>query len=552
MIKSLNIKNFAIIDEVQLNFDAGLTIITGETGAGKSILLGALDLIMGGRVDSKMFFDQSEKCIIEAEFDVKDYDLADFFSEEDLDYENQVIIRREILSTGKSRAFINDTPVNLKTLQNLSAQLIDIHQQFDTLSIQQEIFQRNALDALARQKEQVKSYETTFKSYHQALKKLEELKAAVDKQVAEKEYQQFLYDELSAINLSEGLQTNLEAELAVLENAELIKKNLNAGFQHLTESERSIFQQLREVNFLLQAVQKYDPEISGLSERLEQVQYEIEDISFSLERIADKTEFDPEKTEQYQAKLDQIYKLLKKHKMQDSDQLMGLLFSLEHQLHGEGDVSEMIPKLEKEIAQMSDTLRKSGAELTKGRKKAAEVLETKVNEMLHTLNMPNALIKVHFTELSEPGAHGFEQISYLFSANKGSIPAEIKSVASGGELSRLALSIQSLVASSIPLPTMVFDEIDSGVSGSVSQKVGKILRSLSDEHQVIVITHSPQIASKADKHYLVYKSDQGKQTKTYVTELNIEDRITNIAIMLSTDPPTPAAVANARELMEIS
>ncbi len=552
MIKSLNIKNFAIIDEVQLNFDAGLTIITGETGAGKSILLGALGLIMGGRVDSKLFFDQNEKCVIEAEFEVTHYDLGDFFKTEDLDYEDQVIIRREILSNGKSRAFINDTPVNLKTLQSLASQLIDIHQQFDTLSIQQESFQRNALDALARHKDIVKLYENTFKEYNQARKILEELRTSIDKQGAEKEYQQFLYDELSALNLTEGIQQSIENELAMLENAELIKKNLNAGFQHLTESDRSVIQQIREINYLLQSVQKYNPEISILAVRLEQVQYEIEDISSALESIADKTDFDPEKTEVYQSKLDQIYKLLKKHKLQDSDQLIALQSSLEHQLHGNGDVSEMIPELEQKIQSFEKMLVEYGSKLSKGRKDAAGLLEKRVNEMLHTLNMPNAQIKVHFADLDSATLHGYENISYLFTANKGSVPAEIKSVASGGELSRLALSIQSLVASSIPLPTMVFDEIDSGVSGSVSLKVGKILRELSNEHQVIVITHSPQIAAKADKHYLVYKSDIGNQTKTAVSELAKDERITHIATMLSSDPPTPAALENARELMEIS
>lgn len=552
MIKSLNIKNFAIIDEVQLDFDSGLTIITGETGAGKSILLGALGLIMGGRIDSKLFFDQSEKCVIEAEFNVAHYDLADFFKSEDLDYEDQVIIRREILSNGKSRAFINDTPVNLKTLHNLSSQLIDIHQQFDTLSIQQEGFQRNALDALARHKDLVKKYEHNYKEYHQSKKVLEELKLSVDKQGAEREYQQFLYDELAALNLTPGLQISLENELSMLENAELIKKNLNAGFQHLTESDRSIFQQLREVNYLLQNVQKYNPEISVLTERLEQVQYEIEDISSSLESIAERTDFDPEKIELYQSKLDLIYKLLKKHKLQDSDQLINLQHTLEHQLQGDGDVSEMITRLEQQILTSEKMLSGEGSAISTGRRKAADVLETKVNEMLHALNMPNAFIKVHFTELEAAGPHGFEHISYLFAANKGSIPAEIKSVASGGEVSRLALSIQSLVASSIPLPTMVFDEIDSGVSGSVSLKVGNILRGLSNEHQVIVITHSPQIAAKADKHYLVYKSDIGNQTKTSVAVLSETERITHIATMLSSDPPTPSALANARELMEIS
>lgn len=552
MIRSLNIKNFAIIDEVSLAFEGGLTIITGETGAGKSILLGALNLILGGRVDSKMFFNQDDKCVIEAEFDISDYDLYGFFEEEDLDFDQHVIIRREILPSGKSRAFINDTPVNLKALQHLSSQLIDIHEQFDTLSIQTENFQRNALDALARHKDKIKSYETEFKEYAQAVKSLEELRSTSDKQEAEQEYRQFLFDELEALHLTEGIQNMMESELAILENAELIKKNLNAAYQHLSESDNSIFQQLREVNLLLQAVSKFNDGIGGLSERLEQVQYEIEDIAVSLEQIADKTEFDPEKTNIFQTKLDEIYRLLKKHKLQNSDQLMAMRNQLELQLNGEGDVGEMLAKLEKKIVELLAHLKSTGAEISKGRKSAALVLESKVNEMLQQLNMPNALLKVHLYESEQPGPHGLEQISYLFSANKGSVPAEIRTVASGGELSRLALSIQSLVASSIPLPTMVFDEIDSGVSGAVSLKVGNILRTLSDKHQVIVITHSPQIAAKANKHYHVYKTDIGTQTKTYVRELSVDERIASIAIMLSTDPPTKAALENARELMEIS
>lgn len=552
MIRSLNIKNFAIIDEVCLEFDRGLTIITGETGAGKSILLGALNLILGGRVDSRSFYNQDEKCVIEAEFEVSGYDLIAFFQEEDLDYDDLLIIRREILPTGKSRAFINDTPVNLKTLQLLSSRLIDIHQQFDTLSIQHESFQRNALDALARHKDIVKAYEHDYNAYVQAVRSLQELKESSDRQGAEQEYRQFLFDEISALKLTAGQQATLENDLAVLENAELIKTNLNGAFQQLSESENSIFQQLRQVNFLLHAVRKYDNDINGLSDRIEQVQYEIEDIAVSLEQIADKTEYDPEKTALYKAKLDEIYRLLKKHKLQDSDQLLALQNQLELQLNGEGDIAATISGLERKIASMAAGLKSAGTKITSARKDAAHILEGKVNEMLHQLNMPNALLKVHFTESDQPGPHGFEQISYLFTANKGSIPAEIKSVASGGELSRLALSIQSLVASSIPLPTMVFDEIDSGVSGAVSLKVGNILRTLSDEHQVIVITHSPQIAARADKHYLVYKSDHGTQTQTHVRMLSTEERMHSIAIMLSTDPPTPAAIANARELMEIS
>lgn len=552
MIKSLHIKNFAIIDEVQLDFDNGLTIITGETGAGKSILLGALGLILGGRADAKQFYNQDEKCIIEAEFNIANYDLEDFFKTEDLDYESSLIIRREILSTGKSRAFINDTPVNLKTLQLLASQLIDVHQQFDTLSIQHESFQRSALDALAKQKPNIKHYEQVFKDFMLKTKELEALKISSENFASEREFQQFLLDELSVLQLKSGIQNELESELSILENAELIKKNMDVAYRQLSESERSVVQELRDVNYLLQAVIKYNTAIEALSDRLEQAQLEIEDIASTLESIGEKTEFDPEKTEHHQQKLDLIYKLLKKHKKHSADDLLDLIDELEQKISGEGNVDERIKKLEKEIVSLENELKTEGKQISKGRKEAATVMEKQVNEMLHALNMPNAMIKVSMEALTSPSLHGFENINFLFSANKGSAPAEIKSVASGGELSRLALSIQSLVASSIPLPTMVFDEIDSGVSGSVAQKVGKILSDLSNGHQVIVITHSPQIAAQADKHYLVYKSDAQKQTRTYVKEMNKDERIYHIATMLSSDPPTTAAMTNARELMEIS
>lgn len=551
MIKSLSINNFAIIDKLVLEFPLGLSIITGETGAGKSILLGALALILGERADGKSFFNQEEKCVIEGEFDISDYSLNSFFQEEDLDYDNTVLIRREILPNGKTRAFINDTPVNLKSLQSLTSKLIDIHQQFDTLSIQDEEFQRNAIDALAKQKEIVKEYQSIYKEYITAQKDLETLQAKLLKQSADNEYLNFIYEELVNAGLEPGLQSRLEGELHVLENAELIKKNLMAAFFSLTEAERSQMQQLREVNFLLSAVSKFDKRIEEQQERIQQILPEIEDISACLEQIADKTEYDSQLIEELQTRLNLLYKLIKKHNVQNSDELLTLQTDLESKLEGSFDVQSQIKSLQKEIQHKQSILYKLGENISSGRKSASEFLEKKVHEMLSMLNMEHARIKTSFIPLAEPGPNGLENLKILFSANKGNVPSEIKTVASGGELSRLALCIQSLVASSIPLPTMIFDEIDAGVSGGVALQMGNILRKLSDQHQVVVITHSPQVAAKADKHFYVYKEIIGEQTYTKVKTLDKNQRIHVIASMLSSDPPTQAAIANAQELMEI-
>ncbi|HMG15723.1 MAG TPA: hypothetical protein VK590_09760, partial [Saprospiraceae bacterium] len=348
-----------------------------------------------------------------------------------------------------------------------------------------------------------------------------------------------------------GIQITLEAELHTLENAELIKKNLMACFLNLTESDRSLMQQLREVNFLLSAVSKFDKRIEEQQLRIEQILPELEDISGTIEQIADKSEYDNQMIEGIQSKLNVIYKLIKKHNVQNSDELISLQSELESKLEGSFDVQEQIKNLQKEIQLKLGDLLKIGETITEGRKNASAFLENKVHEMLTLLNMEHARIKTSFIPLNEPGPNGLENIKILFSANKGNVPAEIKSVASGGELSRLALCIQSLVASSIPLPTMVFDEIDSGVSGGVALQMGNILRKLSDKHQVVVITHSPQVAAKADKHFHVYKEVIGEQTFTKVKILDKDQRIHVIASMLSTNPPTQAAIANAKELMEI-
>ena len=550
MLKTLSINNFAIIDNINLDFPSGLNIITGETGAGKSILLGALGLILGERADLKSFYNQEDKCIVEAEFEIKEYDLKEFFEEEDLDYEDSILVRREILPNGKSRAFINDTPVNLKSLQSLSSRLIDVHQQFDTLSIQHEDFQRDALDALARNKEALKEYKAIYNAYTSDKKKLEQLKESLQKQTSENDYLKFTYEELEAAKITPGIQASLEEELNILENAELIKKNLVAATYNLTESERSLIQQLREVNFLVSAVSKYDKRIEDILQRLSEITPEIQDISATLEQIAENTEISPERIEDLQSHLSNIYKLLKKHNVLEADELIAIRDNLATRLEGSLDLEDQMITLKKRIEENYSKLLEKGKNISTGRSKAASFLEKNVHEMLAVLNMPHARIKTEFIPLTEPNQYGLEQIKILFNANKGSVPAEIKSVASGGELSRLALCMQSLVASSIPLPTMIFDEIDAGVSGSISLQMGNILRKLSDKHQVIVITHSPQVAAKADKHFYVYKEVVKNQTYTKVRILDSEQRIYNIASMLSTDPPSQAAMANARELIE--
>jgi DNA repair protein RecN (Recombination protein N) len=551
MIQKLLIRNYAIIESLEIEFADTLTIITGETGAGKSILLGALGMILGNRTDTKVLYNQAEKCVIEGYFDVKNYDLKAFFEDNEIDYDDNSVVRRELTPQGKTRSFINDTPVNLTQLRDFSSKLVDLHQQFDTLDIHDASFQLQMVDALADNKHPLSIYREKFKSFQSDKRVLKDLKEKSERSAREIEFLNFQLAEFNKAELIEGEQERIEEQQQRLQNAETIKRNLAAAFRAVSEDENAIVSQLKSVSSSISQVKKYAPSVSKLYERIESLLYELEDIGGELEAISEDTEYDPERIADIQTRLDIIYKLQKKHGVATVEQLIEIQNDLQTQLNAFGDLSEDIEKLEQSLIEQETELRQLANELSTKRKFVTPQFETQVHEMLHQLSMENARLQVQITDLQELTINGADDVQFLFAANKGSRMMPIKDVASGGELSRLALCTKSLVAAAIPLPTLIFDEIDSGVSGDVALKMGNILHKLSKHHQVVVITHSPQVAAKAEKHYFVYKTHKEDRTITSVRPLSTEERVRSIAVMLSQNPPSASALENAKELMSI-
>jgi len=549
MIHKLIIRNFAIIDVLEIDFSEKLTIITGETGAGKSILLGALGLIMGNRADNVSLYNPELKCTVEGHFYIADYGLQSFFETNELDYEDILVVRREITPQGKSRAFINDTPVNLKVLSQLSGSIIDLHLQFDTLDIHEISFQLRMLDALANTKILLKHYQFQYKQYQQHIKELEILEEKNRKSAKEVEFIQFQLKEFSKAELKENEQATLESNLLVLNNAEIIKKNASQVVHLLTNSDMSIIDQIKEANRNIFSVQKFNADLGNLSERLENIIEEIRDVSNELETIADKTEFDAELANEIQERLNLIYKLLKKHQVSDVNELIQLQIDLENQLKQYTDLDSEISNITTAIQALEKELWSTANELSAKRKAIIEEFEQKIHNKLALLSMEHAKLKVSIEESKKLTPTGIDLVEFLFAPNKGSKFLPIKDVASGGELSRLTLVTKSLVASAIPLPTLIFDEIDTGISGDVALRMGNVLQELSANHQVVSITHSPQIAAKANSHYFVFKKELEDRTVTNVKKLDDQERIIVIAEMLSSKPPTTSAIENAKELL---
>lgn len=549
MIKRLHIRNYAIIESLDIDFARGLTIITGETGAGKSILLGALGLIMGDRADTKSLYNQEEKCIIEGIFDLGAHDLRDFFVENDLDYETEVVVRRELTPSGKSRAFVNDSPVTLKVLQDLSAELIDLHQQFDTLDIHNLSFQLRMIDALAGNKERLLQYRNIYREYSTNQRRLSELLNRNEQSTKEMDFIQFQLEEFNKAELVAGEQETWEEELTRLSHAEDIKRTLGMAFDVLTENEQSIVGQMQSLSVALVTIGKYAPKLGEYSDRFAGMIFELREMSNEFEKVADQTDYDPERIQEVQQRLDLIYRLLKKHTVSSVDELLAIQANLEQQLAGFADLGNEIGALRDKIKVQEEQLYRWADELSDRRQAVIPGYEQKVVDMLTQLAMPYAQLKIENRKLEHLSPTGVDEVQFLFAANRGSRLQQIKDVASGGELSRLALVTKSLVASAIPLPTLIFDEIDSGISGDVALKMGNILRNLSNEHQVVTITHSPQVASKADRHYFVFKVDKPDRTITNVRLLSDDDRVRAIAVMLSQSPPSESALVNARELL---
>lgn len=549
MLKRLYIRNYALIEEQEILFSDHLTIITGETGAGKSILLGALGLVMGDRADTKVFYHEGEKCVVEAQFDVKAYDLADFFQEQELDYDEEVVIRRELSASGKSRAFVNDTPVNNAVLKRLTENLVDLHQQFDTLDIHNVNFQLRMIDALANNKDLLKAYQQEFRQYTVLLQRLQELITRRDNSARDQEFLQFQLEELHNAGLAAGEQEALEDELVRLSHAEDIKRAYGEAYSYLLDTEQNIVGQLQSIGRSWNNTRKLSGTLQGMSERLENTMVELQELAKDCERIADATEYSPERLIEVQERLNLLYKLQKKHAVPDTHALLELQSDMENQLGGFTNLDADIQQTEQHLQEMEVSLHAQAQVLGERRRTVTDDFEQKVQGLLQQLAMPHARLKVDVQASEKLGPTGLDDVQFLFATNVGSRFLPIKDVASGGELSRLTLCAKSLVADAIPLPTLIFDEIDSGVSGDVSLQMGYLLRNLSARHQVVSITHTPQVAARADRHYFVYKKTEADRTVTQVRSLTEDERVRAIAVMLSGNPPSDSALKTAAELM---
>ena len=549
MLEKLTIQNYAIIDEIEINFSKKLNTITGETGAGKSILMGALSLILGERADTSVLMKTDKKCFVEGLFAINGkQDVKDFLQENELDNEDELVLRREIAANGKSRAFINDTPATLQQLKALASTLVDLHQQFDSLELGDSDFQREVLDALANNGEKLSLYTQLYSQWRQASKELQQLQQQKANFNKELDYFQFLFDELNDVKLQENELEELDNELRILSNAEGIKTTLSKVYFDLKESEQPVLTTLKQIINQLNVYASYHNDIASIIERLQSTQIELQDIAGEIDRINDDVHYDEKRIDQINERLATGYKLLKKHGVKTTNELLEIQHSLEQKLQAVLNIDEAIIVKEKETIQLLKQADKIAGEISEARQQQTKPLTKKVNELLAQVGMPNARLKIEIKPATL-NSFGKDNIEFLFDANKSNRFELLRKVASGGELSRLMLCIKSLVAESIDLPTLIFDEIDSGISGEAARQVGIIMKQLSASRQVICITHQPQIAGKADAHFFVHKEIKNDTVQTNIRLLTQDERITTIAQMLSGERPTAAALENAREMV---
>ncbi|SFA60575.1 DNA replication and repair protein RecN [Pedobacter suwonensis] len=549
MLQKLSIRNYALIDSLDIEFDKGLNIITGETGAGKSIILGALSLILGQRAESKYFFNQDKKCVIEGNFTLADENLKGLFEENDLDFSNESILRREISIDGKTRSFINDTPVNLSILKQIGEKLIDIHSQHATQEINDNDFQLLIVDALANHKSLLTDYRRGFKKLKHDSSLLKKLVAEADEARNKQDYEQFLFNELEQAKLQDGEQEDLEQELERLTHAETIKRALLTTSGLISEGEPSALQILKEASLQLQSIEKFDPAINVLYERLRSSIIEIKDITDEVSAIEENTIHSADRLEIVNQRLDLFYSLQQKHRVANNTELLAFQKQLEENLNKLLSSDEHIENLQKEIDQLQKVLLQQAGQLSANRKKAIKVVEEQTSLTLKRVGMLNAKLVLDQKVFSELNKDGLDEINLLFTANAGQAPAPVNKVASGGELSRLMLAIKALLAKHTSLPTIIFDEIDTGISGETALKVGEVISDLGQNMQVISITHLPQIAAKGRSHYYVHKHEDRGKTTTAIRKLKQEERIEVIAEMLSGKNPGASAIENAKELL---
>jgi DNA repair protein RecN (Recombination protein N) len=551
MLRKLQIQYYAIIDSIEIEFAPQLNIITGETGAGKSILIGALSLILGERADSSVLRYADKKSVIEGYFQIDHKQkVIDFLSANDLDVENELVIRREIAPNGKSRAFINDTPASLQQLKELASLLVDLHQQFDTLTLGDNDFQRTVLDALASNQLLLQQYQQIFQKWLLVKKELEELENRKVNFQKEFDYHQFLFEELMEQSFKENELEDIESELQLLSHAEGIKAVLSRVNNELESGDQPVIPLFKQWINQLNSISAYHTDLAVLINRLESVQIELQDITDEMEQLNNKVQLDEKRMEWINDRMAVGYKLLKKHNVKTTGALLAIQKELSEKLDAVLQIDEKITEKQKLVASLFDEAITLAKKLSIARKKEATPLENKVNELLILVGMPNARLKLSIED-SQLNIYGCDQIEFLFDANKSGRFEPIRKVASGGELSRLMLCIKSLVAEKVDLATLIFDEIDTGISGEAAKQVGRIMKGLSKNRQIICITHQPQIAGKADAHFYVYKEEQSGSIKTNLRLLSKEERVNKIAQMLGGETPSAAALENAKEMMQV-
>ena len=549
MLKSLSIRNYTLIDKIDIQFYPGFSVITGETGAGKSIMLGALGLILGNRADSSVMKDSGRKCIIEGEFDLSHVDLKDFFDTNNLDYDDQTILRREINSSGKSRAFINDSPVNLNLLKELGEQLVNIHSQYQTLNLGKFEFQLNTLDAFINRPALQREYGQAYHTFKKSEKKLVELKERNLRLKTDEDYLRFQLNEFQSVKLDKETFDNLIDRERLLANSEEIASGIMLCKELLNEADTNVTQMLGEVSSILRKLAGYHPLLKSLTDRLDSVEIEIGDISSEIAGLSDDIEYDTGELEEIKQQLDKYYHLQQKHHVQTIDELIAIQKDMADRLKSIEHIDEEMENTAKEFEENKNKTLHLAEKLHEERIALAPELSAKVKSILQQLGMQNAQFLVDIKRTNDLLPAGMDRVEFLFNANKGGTPEQIAKVASGGELSRLMLAIKSLIHQRKVLPTVIFDEIDTGVSGDIAGKVGNILKAMSENHQVLAITHLPQIASKADHHYHIFKTEDAVTASTNIELLDDGGRVTAIARMLSDEKITETSVKAARELL---
>ncbi len=549
MLNTLHVRNYALIRQLEIDFRPGLTTITGETGAGKSILLGALGLLLGNRADTSVLKDQDKKCFVEGSFRVGGYGLENFFKKHDLDYEDPVLLRREIAPGGKSRAFINDTPVNLALVKELGVRLVDIHSQHHNLNLNDHRFQLRVVDTVAGNQNLLAAYRDQYNEYSLLGGKLEELREKARQSRADLDYLSFQFQQLEEAGLEGDEQEVLEQELQTLDHTEEIKRNHLLVHSLLDGDEKSVRELMQSAIQAFNSIRDYYPGASELAERLNSSWIELKDIAAEAETAGHTTELDPNRQQMVRERLDMLYSLMQKHGVKEIGELIRIREELDTRISDISSYDEQISGLEKEWEESFASLQRLSDELSGQRKKVLPEMETEVTGILKTLGIPNAAFRISLDEMEEFTLNGRDEVEFLFSANAEVEPREISRVASGGELSRLMLSIKSLLSDSLELPTIIFDEVDAGVSGEIADKVGEIMKKMAAGKQIINITHLPQVAGKGDHHFLVYKSTEGGGERTGIRQLNNEERVLEVARMLSGEELTEAAISNAKELL---